>query len=136
VYGYSDAKVKIIPSNQTLILAGEPAGRRSAADTLFDQASRLVAGGPELKRVTILAARLDSTVLVRADYFSGEESPSADSQPTATQQTTSTALTVLGSSAGTLSGPVANSSYRNPMQLYARTQHGVEDAKALVDVFA
>jgi hypothetical protein len=128
--------VKIVPSNQTLILAGEPAGRRGAADALFEQASRLVPGGAELKRVTILAARSDSTVVVRADYFSGEESASADSQLPATRQSASTALAVLGSGAGTVSGPVANSSYRNPMQLYARTQHGVEDTQALVDVFA
>ena len=72
LYGYSDANVKILPSNQALILAGEPAGRRAGGDTLLEQASRLVTGSADLKRVTILSARPDSTVVVQADYFSAQ----------------------------------------------------------------
>jgi hypothetical protein len=119
LYEHSDATVKIVSSNQTLILAGESTGRRGTADTLLEQASRLVAGGAELKRVTILAARPDSTVVVQADYFSSDEDPSHDSQLPAVQQTAA----------------VARSSNPSPMQLYARTQHGIEDTEALLDVF-
>jgi hypothetical protein len=51
--------LKILPSNQSLILAGEPAGPRG----------RPAAGGAALQRLTILTARRDSTVVFQADYF-------------------------------------------------------------------
>jgi len=65
-------ELKIPPTNQSLILAGEPGGSRGAPkgvptgvpDSFLGQASRLVAGGAALKRVTIstpIVLRLDGT---------------------------------------------------------------------------
>jgi len=149
LYGYSDANVKILPSSQALILAGEPAGRRAGGDTLLEQASRLVTGSTDLKRVTILSARPDSTVVVQADYFSardgyshddvssGDEIPAAASELPAIQNASSNALTVLSSGLRTSSEPEAVSYALTPTQLYARTQRGFEDTKtSVLDVLA
>jgi hypothetical protein len=88
--------VKLTPSNQSLILAGEPP---------LGRPSRLVASGSASKRATIPAARPDA-VVVQAESLSRDDTPSVD--------------------------------YRNPIQLYTRTQRGLEDTPkaALVDVFA
>jgi hypothetical protein len=141
--------VKILPSNQALILAGEPAGRRSAGDSLLEQASRLVKGSADLKRVTIMSARPDSTVVVQADYFSahggysgdevssGDEIPTAASQPPAVQYTSANALTVVTSDLRTTTEPSTTSYTLKPTQLYARTQRGYEDTKtSVLDVLA
>jgi hypothetical protein len=93
--------VNVTTSNQSLILAGEPP---------FGRAGRLVASGTALKRVTIRAARPDSTVVVQADYFSRDDAP-----------------------------PFASTSFhRDPIQLYARTQRGLDEMPTapLIDVFA
>jgi len=137
LYGCSDINVKIVPSNQALILAGEPAGRRSGGDTLLEQASRLVTGGADLKRVTILSARPDSTVMVQADYFSANEIPSAASQFPAIQNVPANALAVVNSGLRTSSEPATTSYSLKPTQLYARTQRGLEDTKtSVLDVLA
>ena len=149
LYGYSDANVKILPGNQALILAGEPAGRRSAGDTLLEQASRLVTGSADLKRVTIMSARPDSTVVVQADYFSthggysgdvnssGEDIPTAASQLPAIQNASSNALTLVNSESRTGSEPATMSYNLKPTQLYARTQRGFEDTRtSVLDVLA
>jgi hypothetical protein len=149
VYGYSDANVKIVPSNQALILAGEPAGRPTGGDTLLEQASRLVTGSADLKRVTILSARSDSTVVVQADYFSarnsyshddvssGDEIAPAASQLPAIRNLSPNALAVVTPGLRTSSEPVTSSYYLQPTQLYAQTQRGFEDAKtSMVDVLA
>jgi hypothetical protein len=121
--------VKVTPSNQSLILAGEPP---------FDRTSRLVASGTALKRVTNLAARPDATVAVQADYFSGDNTPSFHSQSPALQYFSRDAVAIAGTNSGTPRRPASTSSYRNPLQLYARTQRGLEDTPkaALLDVFA
>jgi hypothetical protein len=148
LYGYSDANVKILPSNQALILAGEPAGRRTGGDTLLEQASRLVTGSTDLKRVTIMSTRPDSTVVVQADYFSahhgyqrdevsqGDEIPTAASRLPAVQNTSPNALTVVAPDLRA-SSESSTSFTLKPAQLYARTQRGYEDTKtSVLDVLA
>jgi hypothetical protein len=136
--------LKITPSNQTLILAGE----RSP----LDQSAGLVGNGAALKRVTILAARPDATVVVQADYYSRDDdsysrdvtqysrdlAPAIESQLPAIQNNSPGALAVLGSNTATLSQPVTNSSYLSPVQFYARTQRGFDETRraALLDVLA
>jgi hypothetical protein len=148
LYGYSDINVKIVPSNQALILAGEPAGLRSGRDTLLEQASRLVTGSADLKRVTILSARPNSTVVVQADYFaagaayshdgvsSGDEIPSAASRFPAIQTVSPNVLAVVNSGLRTSSEPATTSHNLKPTQLYARTQRGFEDTTSVLDVLA
>jgi hypothetical protein len=128
--------VKITPSNQSLILAGEPSGARGGADALLTRAAQLVASGAELKRVTILAAHPNSTVVVQADYFSRDEHSPAGSQLPALPHAASTALEVMNF--GTNRLPGAGSSYRSPVELYARTQRGLDTPSkaALLDVLA
>ena len=80
----------------------------------------------------ILAAHPDATVVVQADYFfPGESSLSPDqlrlepgSQPAPNRPA--------------LNHPAPVSSYLNPIQLYARTQRGLDDKPraALLDVHA
>lgn len=61
--------MKVTPSNQTLILAGE----RGASGGF--PTPRNVGGATTLKRVTIVASRLDDTVVyLQADYSSTAES--------------------------------------------------------------
>jgi hypothetical protein len=121
--------VKVTPSNQSLILAGEPP---------FDQTARLVASGSALKRVTILAARPDATVVVQADYFSRDDTPSFGAQPPALQYFSHDPVAVAGTNSETPSRPASTTLYRNPLQLYARTQRGLEvtPKAVLLDVFA
>jgi hypothetical protein len=129
--------LKITPTNQSLILARDPARSRGGSNSLLRQASEWAAGGPALKRVTILAARPDATVVVQADYFSDEEAPSVDAQLPAVEQISHTAMTVVGKNPTTLSAPAATSSYRNPIQLYTSVQRGLGNTKAaLLDVLA
>ena len=96
------------------------------------------AGGAALKRLTILAARPDTTVLVQADYFPpNDEAPAASQLPVLADKSRH-ALTVAAASSGTLSSPTTFSSYLNPIQLYTRTQRGFDDnpKAALIDVLA
>jgi hypothetical protein len=133
----NDAKLKITPTNQSLILARDPARPGGASNSLLRQASQWAAGGAALKRVTILAARPDATVVVQADYFSDEETPSIDAQRPAVEPISQHAMTVVGRNLSTLSGPAPSSPYRNPIQLYTSVQRGLEDKKAaLLDVLA
>jgi hypothetical protein len=62
--------VKIVPSNQTLILAGEGAAGKLAVSPR--QGADPSASGPVLQRVTVVTALPDSTmVYVHADYAAG-----------------------------------------------------------------
>jgi hypothetical protein len=133
----NDAKLKITPTNQSLILARDPARSGGAPNSLLRQAPPWAAGGAALKRVTILAARPDATVVVQADYFSAEEAASVDAQRPALEQISQHAMTVVDRNPSTLGGPAASSPYRNPIQLYTSVQRGLEDTKAaLLDVLA
>lgn len=81
-----------------------------AGEPPFGRAGRLVARGTALKRVAVLAARPDSAVVVQPDYFSRDDAP-----------------------------PFASTSFhRDPIQLYARTQRGLDEMPTapLIDVFA
>lgn len=104
--------MKIVPANQTLILASESK----------KPGSGLVTNGAALQRVTIFEARSDTTVVVQADYYPQDN----------------------GAQHHALSLPVQRDRsapapfYRNPAQLYARTQRGLDEAPkaALLDVLA
>ena len=110
--------MKILPSNQSLILAGEPAGPRG----------RPAASGAALQRVTILTARRDTTIVVQADYYSRDEALPFDTQAPIADATNTT----------TPCGASRISSYLNPIELYTRTQRGLKDTSkpALLDVLA
>jgi hypothetical protein len=138
-----------MPSNQALILAGEPAGRRPEGDTLLEQASRLVTGSADLKRVTIMSTRPDSTVVVQADYFSAhdnhshdevysaDEIPAATSHLPAIQNVAPHALAVVGTGVRSNTESTTSSYNLRPTQLYARTQRGLEDTRtSVLDVLA
>jgi hypothetical protein len=140
--------LKILPSNQSLILAGEPGGPRA----------RPPAGGASLQRLTILTARQDSTVVVQADYFSHDEALPFDSQlpelsasandavtsgsanypPPSRAATSLPATSLAATSLATTSRSATISSYLNPIELYTRTQRGLTDTSkpALLDVLA
>jgi hypothetical protein len=85
----------------------------------------------------VLAARPDATLVVQAD-----NSPSDDGAlevtPAALEQMLSNSMAVVSTHAGSLSRPQRISSYLNPIELYTRTQRGLEDASrtALLDVLA
>jgi hypothetical protein len=118
-------------------------------DTLLEQASLLVAGSADLKRVTIMSAQPDSTVVVQADYFSAHddyprnEVPSHDRVPTfasqlpAIQDAGPNALTPVIHEVRMSAEPPAASYLLKPTQLYARTQRGFDDTKtSVLDVLA
>jgi hypothetical protein len=129
--------LKITPTNQSLILARDPVRSGAGPNSFLRRASEWAAGGAALKRVTILAARPDATVVVQADYFSDEEAPSVHAQLPAAEQISHNAMTIVARNPTTLSGPVATSLYRNPIQLYTSVQRGLGDTKAaLLDVLA
>lgn len=134
-------ELKIPPTNQSLILAGEPGGSRGAPkgvppgvpDSFLGQASRLVAGGAALKRVTIL----------QADYYSRDEGPPVNARPanpgdSSNEATSAGAAVAASSSPATLGRSATMSSYFNPIELYTRTQRGFDHAPkaALLDVLA
>jgi hypothetical protein len=88
----------------------------------------LVAGGAGLQRLTILAADPDATtVVVQADYFTPRDASPSELPRLehSSRQPAPTARSPL-------------SSYLNPLQLYARTQRGLDDERrtALLDVHA
>jgi hypothetical protein len=97
-----------MPANQSLILAGESLPRTTAGTV----------NGGALTRVTIFEARSATTLVVQADYYPHQQSlpvPRDGAAP-----------------AGT------GSAYLKPVQLYARTQRGLDDhpRAALLDVLA
>ena len=90
-----------------------------------------------MKRVTILAAHPDATVVMQADYYSADEAPSVDAQPAALEPISRHAMTVVSKNPPRLSDSAATSPYRNPIQLYTSVQRGLQDTKAaLLDVLA
>jgi hypothetical protein len=110
--------VKIVPANQTLILAGEPGGPGRAANSLLRSASGLVAGGPDLQRLT---------VTVQADYYL----PGRSAVPRAPRLE-------RNSQQGVPLRSATISSYLSPIELYSRTQRGLDEEPrvALLDVRA
>jgi hypothetical protein len=74
--------VKVTPSNQTLILASERPGSGARSGTPLDRALNDASVGAVLKRVTIVAARPDTTVVyLRADYSSEADKAPAKQDP-------------------------------------------------------
>src|SRR5271170_7244544 len=97
-----DTTLKIVPTNQSLILAGEPGGSGAGrSSSLFGQASQLIAGGGALRRVTILAARPDSAIAVQADYYSPDEAAPLDSALPAIAHSSPTSTALVARANGT-----------------------------------
>jgi hypothetical protein len=119
--------VKVIPSNQTLILASE----RGMSGGLPTPALRGAAGETALRRVTIVASRPDDTlVYLQADYastaeFSDAAEPSGSAQ-TALPAPTPTALPALSSLPSSPRGNPYSSS--RGVALYSSTQRMLSDA--------
>jgi hypothetical protein len=133
-----EAQLKILPANQSVILAREPGGSAARPNALFGQ--DLPGAGGALKRVTILTARPDTTVLVQADYFPPNDNgePAASSALPVLADNSRHALTVAAANSRSPSGPTTFSSYLNPIDLYTRTQRGFDanPKAALLDVLA
>jgi hypothetical protein len=149
--------VKITPSNQTLILAGD---RRGAAASSADSTAKSAAPNRSvLQRVTIVAARPDTTVLyLQADYSAagdsgtarsalaagspGAQGASASTAVVAQQRTTSPSQALVGASRTSVSHPIGSgsgfSSYVPPAEQYARTQRILADSPRVpqIDVHA
>ncbi len=149
--------MKITPSNQTLILASDRRG--AAASSANSTAKSAAPNGSVLQRVTIVAARPDTTVLyLQADYSAAGDSGTARStltagSPGAQSASASTALVahrtasqspaLVGASRGaTVSHTIGSgsgfSSYVPPAEQYARTQRILADSPRVpqIDVHA
>ncbi len=111
--------MKIIPSNQTLILAGE-----SGAPRRFQTPATGNAGGAAvLQRVTVVASRPDDTLIyLQADYSSPADSSARTVSPASTAST-GKAVTAL-SGLPTFAAPRGGNSYQSGrgIELYASTQ--------------
>jgi hypothetical protein len=120
--------LKILPSNQSLILANEPGGPRG----------RPAASGAALQRVTILTARQDTTVVVQADYYPPEDALPLGVRLPLLAAPANDAPAADAANTATPGGAAKISSYLNPIELYTRTQRGLKDASkpALLDVLA
>jgi hypothetical protein len=149
--------VKVNPLNQTLILASERRGQSEKSGTTLDQAFSAASSGGVLKRVTIVAAQPDSSLLyLRADYASSDDSHSAGTlsakagTPSAGGGTTSQSLVPSSSRSLVSSDPaagvrdaygnsaqsrdVALSSYLKPVEQYAQTQRILSPASAATHI--
>ncbi len=135
--------VKIIPSNQTLILANERGSAGGASGAAVHAALRAAAADGVLNRVTIVASHPDDSVLyVQADY-----SPSPErTLPPAADQAPSNAPGSIGDL--TVMSPGASPPYRaataapyhlsRGVRLYANTQSlpGRGTATTTIDLHA
>jgi len=112
-------------------------GARGGSDPFLDQASRLVASGAGLTRVTILATRPDSTVVVQADYGTRAEQAPVHSQLPAPAGIASDAPPTVAANSSLQIYPRVTGSYRNPVDLYVRTQRGLDrPTPKLLDLLA
>jgi hypothetical protein len=127
--------VKVIPSNQTLILASE----RGTSGGFSTPALRSAAGETALRRVTIVASRPDDTlVYLQADYTSTAESTdAAGSSSTASTALPVPALTAMPARIS-LPSPRGNPySASRGVALYSSTQRMLSDAPVThIDVHA
>jgi hypothetical protein len=149
--------VKVHPSNQTLILANERPNSDTKSSQMLDEAWGAAASGSSLQRITIVAARPDTSFLyLRADYASQSNAttPGASASEPAEGIDDGPASAAPSSSRGALvSLPVparyasigaaaqrdayGNSPTMNPaVEQYARTQRILTQASAYVDVYA
>jgi hypothetical protein len=150
--------VKVNPLNQTLILASERRGQSEKSGTTLDQAFSAASSGGVLKRVTIVAAQPDSSLLyLRADYASSDDShpatatlsakagaPSAGGGGTSQSLVPSSSRSLVSSapSAGlrdaygnsAKSRDVGLSSYLKPVEQYAQTQRILSPASAATHI--
>jgi hypothetical protein len=138
--------VKVIPSNQTLILAGEhgaQGGRSGTVGHAFVDASGaaiLPSGGAVLKRVTMVTEFPDSTrVYVRADYASHRDAAPDNVvaiQPRSisprTQDAISGASKDVYGNPQTLSRQAGLSAHLRPEEQYAQTQRILADTRPTV----
>jgi hypothetical protein len=127
--------VKVIPSNQTLILASE----RGMSGGLPTPALRSAAGETALRRVTIVASRPDDTlVYLQADYastaeFSDAAQPSG-AAPAALPAAMPSTLPARGSLPSPRGSPYSSS---RGVALYSSTQRMLSDVPVThIDVHA
>jgi hypothetical protein len=132
--------VKVVPSNQTLILAGERAPRSGPSGTLRDvpretpgdarsatleRALGIGSSDAQLQRVTIVASRPDAGfVYLQADYSSGDTSASGTGSGAGTATATGTAI-AAAPGPGTALVPLTKSNTppaSRGVGLYASTQ--------------
>ena len=127
--------MKVIPSNQTLILANErgvSGGRPAAA---LGDAPRIGSGDSVLQRVTIVAARSDTTLIyLQADYASAEPSSGRAQSVDAPGAVVATIL----KSGGLARAPQAPRSFPQALNrgvgLYASTQRILAEAPVTVHI--
>lgn len=132
--------VKVIPSNQTLILASERGMSGGPLTTALARALKSAAAGSVLTRVTIVTARPDDTLLyLDADYSSTAKSLT-DAEPSvgaaaANDRATLTGLPApIAPQASRASGP---SSANRGIALYASTERLLaEGPTTRIDVHA
>lgn len=132
--------MKITPSNQTLILASErgPAGDRLA--NLSDYPSAIGADNPVLKRVTIVAAKSNDTlVYLQADYGSATESATGTAARSFPEASDAVAATIpmdvvaRGASQAVVARSPSQALSRG-VELYASTQRMLSEPAAAVHI--
>jgi hypothetical protein len=127
--------VKVIPSNQTLILASE----RGVSGGLPTPALRGAAGETALRRVTIVASRPDDTVVyLQADYASTAEFSDA-AQPSGAAPAALPVPMVSAQPAGSSLPSPRSGSYSSSrgVALYSSTQRMLSDVPVThIDVHA
>ncbi len=129
--------MKVIPSNQTPILANErgvSGGRPAAA---LGHAPGIGSGDSVLTRVTIVAAHPDTTlVYLQADYASAEHSAGRTQSVNAASP--GAVVAIIPKSGGLAPAPQAPRSFPQALNrgvgLYASTQRILADAPATVHI--
>lgn len=89
-----------------------------------------------MQRVTIFAARSDAAVMLQADYYSPQDAAPVRARLPAVEQLSPPVMATMSSE--TPSRAATFSPYRNPIQLYLRTQGSLGNTPkaALLDVLA
>ena len=125
--------MKVIPSNQTLILASE----RGMSGGFPTPALRGAAGETALRRVTIVASRPDDTVVyLQADYAATAEFPDA-AQPSGAAPAALPVLSALPARSSLPSARGSSYSSSRGVALYSSTQRMLSDVPVThIDVHA
>jgi hypothetical protein len=132
--------VKVIPSNQTLILASERGVSGGRPATALGHTLSIGSGDSVLKRVTIVAARPDATVVyLQAEYDSAAKSSPGAAQTSVDAAAPGTVVATIPKSSAL--APVSPQTPRNFPQalsrgvgLYASTQRILSEAPATIHI--
>jgi hypothetical protein len=132
--------VKVTPSNQTLILAGERGGPTARSAAGLDHTLTIASGDAVLQRVTIVAAHPNDTlVYVQADYAAANESAPRPGRSPIDASATDAVIASIGKS-GTMALPAPQAPRSGPQTmsrgvgLYVSTQRILSDAPAAVHI--